>query len=48
MRAILLAEEACGVVGIPLPALIDEERQHTQQTNINIGASCCIYYLLRK
>jgi len=45
MRAILLAEEACGVVGMPLPALIDEARQHTQQTNINMGASCCILLL---
>jgi hypothetical protein len=43
MRAIELAEEAAGVVGIPPADLTDEEQQHKQQTNINMGASCCIF-----
>jgi len=46
MRAIELAEEAAGVVGI-LPAdLMDEEQQHTQQSNINMGAICCIFFIM--
>ena len=48
IRARLLAEEACGVVGIPPADRTDEEQQHTQHTNNKRGASCCIYYLLRK
>jgi hypothetical protein len=45
-KPIQLAIEAAGVVGI-LPAdLIDEEQQHKQQTNINIGAICCIFFII--
>jgi hypothetical protein len=46
MRAIELAEEAAGVVGIPPADLTDEEQQHKQQTNINMGASCCIFFIM--
>jgi len=45
MRAIQLVEEAMGVVGIPPADLTAEEEQHKQQTNINMGASCCIILL---
>ena len=46
MRAIELAMEAAGVVGI-LPAdLMDEEQQHKQQTNINMAAICCIFFIM--
>lgn len=34
--------EAAGVVGIPPADLMDEEQQHKQQTNINMGATICI------
>ena len=45
-KPIQLAIEAAGVVGI-LPAdLMDEEQQHKQQTNINIGAICCIFFII--
>ena len=40
MRAIELAEEAAGVVGIPPADLTDEEQQHKQQSNINMAAYC--------
>jgi hypothetical protein len=46
MRAIQLAEEAAGVVGIPPADLTDEEEQHKQQSNINIGAICCIFFIM--
>ena len=46
MRAIELAEEAAGVVGIPPADLTDEEQQHKQQTNINMGAICCIFFIM--
>ena len=46
MRAIELAEEAAGVVGIPPADLTDEEEQHKQQSNINIGAICCIFFIM--
>jgi len=46
MRAIELAEEAAGVVGIPPADLMDEEQQHKQQTNINMGAICCIFFII--
>ena len=45
-KPIQLAIEAAGVVGI-LPAdLMDEEEQHKQQTNINMGAICCIFFIM--
>ena len=46
MRAIQLAEEAAGVVGIPPADLTDEEEQHKQLTNINMGAICCIFFIM--
>ena len=46
IRAIELAEEAAGVVGIPPADLTDEEQQHKQQTNINMGASCRIFFII--
>jgi hypothetical protein len=44
-KPIQLAIEAAGVVGILPAVLMDEEQQHIQQTNINMGASCCIILL---
>ena len=41
-KPIQLAIEAAGVVGIPPADLMDEEQQHTQQSNINMGATICI------
>ena len=41
-KPIQLAMEAAGVVGIPPADLMDEEQQHKQQTNINMGATICI------
>ena len=46
MRVIQLVEEAMGVVGIPPDDLTDEEEQHKQQTNINMGAICCIFFIM--
>ena len=46
MRAIELAEEAAGVVGIPTADLTDEEQQHKQQTNIHMGAICCLFFIM--
>jgi len=46
MRAIQLAEEAAGVVGIPPADLTDEEEQHKQQSNINMGPSICICIII--
>ena len=46
MRAIQLAEEAAGVVGIPPADLTDEEQQHEQQTNINMGPSIFICIII--
>jgi len=45
-KPIQLAIEAAGVVGIPPADLMDEEQQHTQQTNINMGAICCIFFIM--
>ena len=45
-KPIQLAIEAAGVVGIPPADLTDEEQQHKQQTNINMGASCCIFFIM--
>jgi hypothetical protein len=45
-KPIQLAIEAPGVVGIPPADLMDEEQQHTQQSNINIGAICCIFFII--
>jgi len=46
MRVIQLVEEAVGVVGIPPADLMDEEQQHKQQSNINMGAICCIFFIM--
>jgi hypothetical protein len=46
MRVIQLVEEAMGVVGIPPDDLTAEEEQHKQQTNINMGAICCIFFIM--
>ncbi len=45
-KPIQLAMEAAGVVGIPPADLMDEEQQHKQQTNINMGAICCIIFII--
>jgi len=45
-KPIQLAIEAPGVVGIPPADLMDEEQQHTQQSNINMGAICCIFFII--
>jgi hypothetical protein len=41
-KPIQLAIEAAGVVGILPAVFIDEEQQHIQQTNSNMGATLCI------